>query len=156
VREPFLCHHDIVRRSLLIGILALAAGLALVPLARGWAQQGQVEITAPPPERERPPEFVSPGQPPQITHPREADFRSDNIRTRHDPAFIRPFTTTVRAGSNRAVRIGLSGWTAPPGRGDVQMPRNAGWFALGLTIVWDVPVEPARPQASPARPAATP
>ncbi len=137
-------------------MVALAAGLALVPSAPGWAQQGQVEIIAPPPERERPPKFVSPGQPPEINRPREADFRSDNIRTRHDPAFITPFTTTVRTGPNTAVRVGLSGWTAPPGRDNFLMSReNSGWFAMGVTIVWDVPVEPARPQGSPARPAAT-
>jgi len=143
-----------MRRVLLIGLLGLAAGLVLFPVAPGWAQEGQVEIVAPLPERVRPPEFVLPGQPPQITRPREADFRPDNIRTRHDPAFIAPFTTTVRTGPNAAVRVGLSGWTAPPGRGDLLMAREtSGWFALGFTLVWGVPVEPAKPQTSPARPA---
>ncbi len=133
-------------------MLALAAGLALVPPALGWAEQGQVEIIAPPPERERPPEFVSPGQPPEISRPREADFRSDNIRTRHDPAFITPFTTAIRTGPDTAVRIGLSGWTAPPGRDSFLMSReNSGWFALGVTIVWDVPVEPT--PTAPSQPA---
>lgn len=140
-----------MKRSLWIVTLGLAAGLALLPVESGWAQQGQVEITAPPPERVKPPEFVLPGQPPEITRPHEADFRPDNIRTRHDPAFIAPFTTTVRTGPTTAVRVGLSGWTAPPGRGDLIMAReNSGWFALGFTIVWDVLVEPEKPQASPA------
>ncbi len=135
----------------------LAASLTLVPVAPGWAQQGQVVITAPSTERTIPPEFVLPGQSPQITRPREADFRSDNLRTRHDPTFVVPFTTTVRAGPTTAIHLGLSGWTAPPGRGDLLMSReNSGWFALGLTIVWDVPVpmEPGKPEASAGLPAA--
>lgn len=141
-----------MRKALLVMTLGLAAGLALFPVASGWAQPGQVEITAPPPERVRPPEFILPGQPPEVTHPHEADFRPDNIRTRHDPAFIAPFTTTVRTGPNTAVRVGLSGWTAPPGRGDLIMAREtSGWFALGLTIVWGISVEPEKPKAAPAR-----
>ena len=134
-------------------MLGLGGGLALFPVAPGWAQQGQVEIVAPAPERLRPPEFILPGQPPEISHPQEADFRPDNIRTRHDPAFIAPFTTTVQTGPNTAVRVGLSGWTAPPGRGDLQLAREStGWFAIGFTIAWDVFVEPETPKASPARP----
>ncbi|MBI2544406.1 MAG: hypothetical protein HYW16_04185, partial [Candidatus Rokubacteria bacterium] len=33
--------------------------------------QGQVEIKAPPPERAPRPEFIIPGQPPELTRPRE-------------------------------------------------------------------------------------
>jgi len=142
-----------VGRILLIWVLALAASLTLAPLTPGWAQQGQIEITAPPPERVKPPALISPGQPPEITRPREADFRPDNIRTRHDPAFIMPLTTTVRTGPNTGVRVGLSGWTAPPARDNfVQVHENSGLFALGVTVIWDVPVEPAKPQGSPAPP----
>lgn len=130
-------------------ILGLVASLALLPVAAG-AQEAEVEITAPPPVA--PPELVLPGQPPEISHSREGDFRSDDVRVRHDPAFIAPFTRTVQTGPTTAVRFGLSGWTAPPGRGDLQMVREtSGWFALGLTIVWDVPVEPPKAKASPAR-----
>ncbi|MBI4609520.1 MAG: hypothetical protein HY726_10980 [Candidatus Rokubacteria bacterium] len=142
-----------MERRRLILLLALAAGLALAAVGPAWAQQ--VEIVAPPPERVKPPELVLPGQPPQITHPRESDFTPDNVRTRHDPAFIAPFTTTVRTGPNTAVRFGLSGWTAPPVRRDVLVAReHPGWFALGFTVVWDVPVEPPKPRASSAPPAA--
>lgn len=139
-----------MRLTPLIVLLALGACLALFPMT-----QAQVEVVAPPPERTIiPPELVTPGQPPEITRPYEADFRPDNIRTRHDPAFIVPFSTTVQTGPNSAVRVGLSGWTAPPGRGDLQVAREiTGWFALGLTIVSDVPVEPAKSKASPVRPA---
>jgi len=131
-------------------ILGLVASLVLLPVAAG-AQEAEVEITAPSPEPVAPLELVLPGQPPEISHSREGDFRSDDVRTRHDPAFIAPFTRTVQTGPTTAVRFGLSGWTAPPGRGDLQMVREtSGWFALGLTIVWDVPVEPPKAKASPA------
>ncbi|MBI4611169.1 MAG: hypothetical protein HY726_19440 [Candidatus Rokubacteria bacterium] len=137
----------------LIVALGLGTGLALLATAPAWAQQ--VEIVAPPPERVRLPEFVLPGQPPQITHPRETDFTPDNTRARHDPAFIAPFTTTVRTGPTTAVRFGLSGWTAPPVHRDVLVAREAsGWFALGFTFIWDVPIEPPKPRASSVVPAA--
>ncbi len=143
-----------MRVLLWVVIPGLVCSLAFGAVAPGWAQERQVEITAPPPERARPPAFARPGQPPEITHPREADFRPDNIRTRHDPAFITPFTTTVRTGPATAVRIGLSGWTAPPGRGDrvIAGEVSGGVFALGMTIMWDVPVEPPKPTTSPAGP----
>lgn len=136
-----------------LGIVLLGLGAALFTAAPGWAQ---VEIVAPPPERPLiPPEIVTPGQPPEVTHPSEADVRPDNIRTRHEPAFIVPFTATIRTGPDTAVRVGLSGWTAPPGRGDLQLVREiSGWFALGLTIASDVPAEPAKPKPSPVRPPA--
>lgn len=142
-----------MRLPFLIVLLGLGAALVVFPVTPGRAQQPQVEIVAPPPERVRPPDLIIPGQPPDTTHPREADFRPDNIRTRHDPAFIAPFSKTVQTGPTTAIRVGLSGWTAPPGRGDLLMAREtSGWFGLGLTIAWDVPVEPAKPTAPP-RPA---
>jgi len=137
----------------LIAALALGAGFALLAAVPAWAQQ--VEIVAPVPEPVRPPEFVLPGQPPQITHPRETDFTPDNTRARHEPAFIAPFTATVRTGPTTAARFGLSGWTAPPVHRDVLGAREtSGAFALGFTFVWDVPVEPPKPRASSAAPAA--
>jgi len=137
-------------------LLLLGASLALFPWGTSWAQQGQVEIVAPPPERGLiPPELVLPGPPPQATQPHEADFRPDNIRTTHDPAFIVPFTSTVQTGPDTAVRIGLSGWTAPPGRGDRQVAREiSGWFAFGLTMAWPIQAEPEKPKPAPSRPPA--
>ncbi len=130
-----------MKRSVLIMMLGLTASLALFSAVPGWAQEGQVEITVPPPERAKAPALISPGQPPEITRPRETDFRPDNIRTRHDPAFITPFTTTIQTGPTTAVRVGLSGWTAPPARDNfVQAHENSGLFALGVTVIWDVPV----------------
>ncbi len=111
-----------------------------------WAQ---VEITAPPPERGiLPRDLVTPGQPPEVTRPREDDFRPDDVRVRYDPAFIAPLTKTVRTGPRSGMRYGLSGWTAPPGHGDGIVARERpGWFALGFTFVWDIPMEPEKPEA---------
>ena len=93
----------------------------------------KLEITAPPSV------VKSRGLPAQITRPREADFRPDDVHVSHDPAFVVPFSTTVRTGRESAVRLGLSGWTAPPGRGDLLVGReNPGWLALGLSVVWNV------------------
>ena len=137
-----------MRLKLLIGILGLVTGLTLIPLTPGWAQQ--IEITAPPPERAKPPEFVLPGQSPDVTRPREDDFRSDqDVRVRHDPAFIAPLTTTVVTGPKTGVRVGLSGWTAPPGRGDnSSAPEFSGVFAFGLSFAWPVQLEPEKPKPS--------
>lgn len=112
-----------------------------------------MEITAPPPVRAPRPELIVPGQPPDVTRPREQDFYADEIRVRHDPAFIVPFSTTVSTGLKTAVRFGLSGWTAPRGRGDLVIARDVpGWFALGFSFVWDVPVAPVTPAAAPPAP----
>ncbi len=127
--------------------VVLVAGLALLAVGPLPAlAQGQVEITAPPPERAPLPEFISPGQPRDVSRPREQDFYSDRIRSRHDPAFLVPFTTTVSTGPRTAARFGLSAWTAPQGRGDLPVSREiSGWFAFGLSFVWDIPVEPEKP-----------
>ena len=71
-----------------------------------------------------------------VTRPREADFYREDIRVRHEPGFIEPLTTRPATGPVK--KIGLSGWTAPPGRGDgiVQHETN-GWFSFGLSIVWE-------------------
>ena len=105
--------------------------------------QGQVEIKAPPPERAPRPEFIIPGQPPEVTRPREQDFYPDRIRSRHDPAFIVPFSTTVSTGPRTVARFGLSAWTAPQGRGDTPGAAReiGGWLGFGFSFVWDIPVE---------------
>lgn len=149
--------HDmiqVVRTSVrsLVGIIGLVL-LLWGPRAAG--AQGEVEIIAPPPERPPRPEIFIPGHPPDITRPREQDFYADEIRVRHDPAFVVPFSTTISTGPHTAARFGLSGWTAPRGRGDLLVRREVpGWFALGFSFVWDIPIQPKKPGAAP--PATTP
>lgn len=126
-----------MRQIKLVVLLGIAVALLLFapgPLggqARGENPEG---VAAPLVVR---PELGLPGQPREIARPREADFRPDNIRIRHDPAFIPPFSKTVRTGPESAVRFGLSGWTAPPGQGDRLVAReSSGWIALGFSVVW--------------------
>lgn len=127
--------------------LALLGGLVFLGPALA---QGQVEITAPPPVLLPRPQVITPGEPLEVSRPREQDFYPDQIRLRHDPAFITPFSATVRTGPKTAVRFGLSGWTAPQGRGEVRFAAREipGWLAFGFSFVWDVPVEP-EPAESP-------
>ncbi len=129
----------------MVGLALLTGGLAPAALA-----QGQVEITAPPPERAPRPEFIIPGQPPDVTRPREQEFYADDIRVRHDPAFIVPLSATVSTGPRTAARFGLSLWTAPQGRGNLVYAHEVpGWLAIGFSFVWDIPVEPERPASTP-------
>jgi hypothetical protein len=136
--------------------MLLGVVLAAVPgfAGSGWAQQGQVEITAPAPERAMPRELVTPGQPPQVTRPHENDYRPDDVRTRHDPAFITPLTTTIRTGPKTGAKVGVSGWTSPPGRGNNLATREVagGVFGFGFSFVWDVPLEPEQPKGPAASP----
>jgi hypothetical protein len=130
-------------RSLRVALL-VALGIVLLAPAAALAQ---VEIIAPPPERVPRPEFITPGQPPEVTRPREQDYYPDRIQLRHDPAFIAPFSTTVSTGPGTAARFGLSAWTSPQGRGNYLLAREVtGYFGFGFSFVWDIPVEaPAAP-----------
>ncbi len=133
------------RRFLLLFGIAIAPILSSAAPVRAWAEteRGNLELVTPP-EAKRPREVIAPAEPYKVTRPREADFRPDNIRTQHDPRFIPPFSRTVSTGSGSAVRLGFSGWTAPPGQGDRLLAReDAGLFALGFSIVW--PSAPRQP-----------
>lgn len=74
----------------------------------------------------------------EATHPRESDFYREDAKVRHEPAFVEPMTTRPPAG--RVKKIGLSGWTAPPGRGalpQVLQQEFSGWFGIGISAVWE-------------------
>ena len=116
-------------------------------MAAHAAAQEPLKIVAPPPEKAPVPEFVIPGQPAELTRPREQDFYPEPIRSRHDPAFIKPFTTVIPTGPKTGVRVGLSGWTAPAGRGETVLRREAsGALAFGLSVAWTVTVEEKGPE----------
>lgn len=142
-------------RKLFRSFVAIS-GLVVLAWGPGAASaQGQVEITAPPPARVPRPEFVIPGLPPSdVTGPRgQDDFYADEIRVRLDPAFIVPLSATVSTGPKTVARFGFSGWTAPRGRGDLLVAREiSGWFGLGFSFVWDIPVPSETPGTPPIRP----
>jgi hypothetical protein len=139
-----------VARSLLL-VLLLSGGIVT-----SAAAQDQLKIIAPPPappEQAPQPEFVIQGQPPQLTRPREQDFYPDRIRSRHDPAFIAPFTATIPTGPRTGVRVGLSGWTAPAVPGENVLRREAGGaLAFGLSFAWDVDLKKEEQPGKPVQP----
>ena len=126
-----------VALSLLFGIsLTCAPSVG----AQGAATKGTpatVEVKSSPPGDPRELEIVAPSRGArEVSRPREADFYKEDIRVRHEPGFVEPLT--VRPATGPVRKVGLSGWTAPPGRGDgiVQHEVN-GWFGFGLSIVWE-------------------
>ncbi|MFQ5521420.1 MAG: hypothetical protein ACE5FK_08480 [Candidatus Methylomirabilia bacterium] len=133
------------RFQILLGAAVAVTLLGAEPV-RGQEQPFEIVAPAPPVKPPvPPPEIITPGPSPEVTRPREADVRQDDpdeVRVQHDPAFITPLTTTVQTGADSAVRFGVSGWTSPPGPRGLVGHENPGWFALGLSIVWDVPREP--------------
>jgi hypothetical protein len=134
-------------------IARLMATVLLVGLAvaGGPVHAQQIELGTTPPEPAPPrPEIVPPPGFEEITRPRESDFYPEDIRVRLDPAFILPLATVKQTGPDSAVQFGLSGWTAPQtpvGQTPAGRRENPGWFALGFSFVWDVPVKPTVPPA---------
>jgi len=116
------------------GILVAAAGvIGLLWAGAASAPQAQEQPAAPGPRFE----IIAPGQAArEATRPREADFYREDVRVRHEPAFIAPLTATPASGPFR--KLGVSAWTAPPGRGDGIVQREtSGWFGFGFSLVWE-------------------
>jgi hypothetical protein len=129
------------RTRRIVSVALLALGVASPALAQ------QIEIRKTPPD-ERPRIIPPPGLH-DITRPRESDFYPDDIRVRHDPAFIMPLAVKKEGARNSALQYGLSGWTSPntpAGQAPGVVREVPGWFALGFSIVWDspAPVAPNR------------
>lgn len=117
---------------------AMGAGLLTVMTAASASAQNPVEIRATAPEKPPQLRIVEPGPATrEATRPREADFYREDVRVRHEPAFIEPFVGQTQGGT----KYGLSGWTSPTtpvGSYVSQEPwARSGWFALGFTVVWD-------------------
>jgi hypothetical protein len=97
----------------------------------------------------RPELGLEPTRPPEEVGAREQEFYPGQlIRSRHEPAFVRPFVTSVPTSATSMARVGLSGWTAPAVPYDAP---DSGGVAFGLTIEWGVPrLEVKPPEAEPA------
>lgn len=118
--------------------MVVGSGLLLVTLTAPAAAQGPIEIRATAPEKPQQLRIVEPSEATrQSTRPREADFYREDVRVRHEPAFIEPFVGQTQGGT----KYGLSGWTSPTtpvGSYVSQEPwARSGWPALGFTVVWD-------------------
>ena len=128
-----------------------ALGVALTLALAGPAlAQGQVEIRRNPEQGPRL-EIVPQGPATrETTRPNDADLYRDDVRVRHEPAFIEPFAMRTQGGNE----VGLSAWTAPAtpvgslaSQGYYQ---NNGWFAFGISFTFDAPPRPAtRPASAP-------
>lgn len=117
---------------------AIRAGLLAVMIAGPASAQNPVEIRATAPEKPTQLRIVEPSPATrEATRPREAGFYREDVRVRHEPAFIEPFVGETQGGT----KYGLSGWTSPTtpvGSYVSQEPwARSGWFALGFTVVWD-------------------
>ena len=136
-----------MHRSVITAALAMALTLVSGQLAFSQSQVEMLTVPRPAPRLEIAPQGEATRE---GTRPSEADFYREDMRIRHEPAFIEPFVTRTPGGSE----VGLSGWTAPAtpvgslasqGHG-----QNNGWFSLGITFVWDSPPRAtARPTAAP-------
>jgi hypothetical protein len=129
-----------MRPGLVLGMVAMAVALASVGPA--VAQSG-VEMQTTPEHGNR---FEITPQGPaarEATRPRDADFYREDVRVRHEPAFVEPFVTRTPGGNE----VGLSGWTAPgPVVGSLASQghgQNNGWMSFGLTFLFDYPPKPA-------------
>ncbi len=130
--------------------LAAVGAAATLGLAGTALAQRPVEMETAPPHAPRF-EIVPPSPATrEATKPSEADFYREDVRVRHEPAFIEPFVGRTRGGNE----YGLSGWTAPNipvGSLAAQGYQNdSGVFAIGITFLFDYPPKPvARPTAAP-------
>jgi hypothetical protein len=132
-------------RAIVLGAavpILLLAGPALAQ----QAPSGGLERTTPPPA---PPEFgLEPTMPPDQQGSRDDEFYpTDPPRSRHEPAFLKPFVAEKPVSRTSSMRFGLSGWTAPALPFDSM--RGSGGAAFGLTILWGAPPVEAKP-AEPA------
>ena len=131
-------------------VIAALLGAAILGEAAPTRAQSQVEMETAPghvPRLEIAPQGPATRE---ATRPSEADFYRDDIRVRHEPAFIEPFVTKTKSGNE----IGLSGWTSPAvpvgSLASQGYGQNNGWLSLGITFVWDSPPRvPGAPAKAP-------
>jgi hypothetical protein len=128
----------------------LGAALALTIAGTAGAQSGVEMRTTPQPG---PRLEIAPQGPAtrEATRPSEADFYKDDVRVRHEPAFIEPFVTTTRGGNE----VGASAWTAPAtpvgSLASQGYQQSNGWLGFGITFVFNYPPKGAPRPTSPPR-----
>lgn len=134
--DQVFCDDDGMIHGVVAVLLAGLVVASLIPTRAGAQDPVELHTTAP----EKPPQLRIEDPTPatrDATRPREADFYREDVRVRHQPAFIEPFVGQTEGGT----KYGLSGWTSPTtpvGSYVSQEPwARGGWFALGFTLVWD-------------------
>jgi hypothetical protein len=120
------------------GVLTLTLLTAPAGLASAQEPETRLGVTAPAPAPPAPALRLEPTLPPEQIRPREQDFYPGPVQSEHAPAFVEPFVVTKPASRTSAVRVGVSGWTAPAVPFDI--PQATGGVAFGITVEWGVPV----------------
>src|SRR5260370_8185876 len=89
----------------------IGSGLLFVALTSSALAQSPIEIRATAPEKPQQFRIVEPSEATrESTRPREADFYREDVRVRHEPAFIEPFVGQTQGGT----KYGLSASPSPP------------------------------------------
>ena len=132
-------------RSRVLGMILVAVTLTLSTAIPTFAQSQsglQIGVIRPQPQVPPPvPDIIGQHEPEGVTAAQEQQYYPERIRTRHDPAFISPFTTTVSTGPKTANRFGLSLWTSPI-HDSIQREvgrETGGVLSFGFSLAWDVP-----------------
>ncbi len=123
-----------MRRAIVLALLGLA-------LATGWTATLASAQSQPAPDSSATKEselaIIAPRSAREATRAREQEFYpGEDIRVRHEPAFVRGLSGAPASGPIK--RMGVSGWTSPPGRGDGILAHEvSGWFGFGFSIIWE-------------------
>jgi hypothetical protein len=127
-------------------VLVVLAGMFAVGPAGAQSSGGGLEVTTPP---ARPtPEFgLEPTMPLEQQGSRDQEFYPTQVKSRHEPAFVKPFVGNVPVSTSSSIRLGLSGWTSPALPADTRN-EAAGGAAFGITILWGRPNPQAAPPAA--------
>ena len=128
------------RATLLAGVLGFAlAGpvAAQTPPTEPPAAPAPVDVQTSVSTADKNLEIIAPSPGSRdVTRPRESDFYPEDVRVRHEPGFVEPLTVRPKTGPVK--KVGVSGWTAPPGRGDGIVQREInGWFGFGISVIWE-------------------
>ena len=129
--------------TLVTRLVVLAALAALATVAPAAAQTQTPPASASPGVEVKAPEAAPKFElsaPPAVregTRPRDAGFYPEDVRVRHEPAFVEPLTRRPAAGPVK--KMGASLWTAPAARGSLASspPDVPGWLGFGFTLIWE-------------------
>ena len=127
---PAICDHFCMKHFAAASLLAAALGAGLAT-----ADAQQAAPTPPAPQENL--TIIAPKSAREATRARESEFYpGEDIRVRHEPAFVSGLSGAPASGPVK--RLGVSGWTSPPGRGDgITAHENSGWFGFGFSIIWE-------------------
>jgi hypothetical protein len=132
--------------------IVTTAAVIMLALVAAPALAQQVDIEVLPPERERGPVVITPGDQYEAGRPSDYNNYPQPLpRVKFDPAFIRPMSARTQTPTSTG-RAGIAGWTAPstPVGSQQIWKEDTGLFALGFTVEWGGPPPPSARRPAPA------